>query len=304
MKMNLHECECRPNDSDFEGRTYLYIRTHPDDNGAEPRPADMICVVSPDIIVIQPDGSRGATAVAGQKNQIEVIVTNDGGITANDAYVEVFYGGSTTGFIATTAQKIGGTYVTVEGYSTNSVRVPWIPSVSGHYCLTARVSLVVPPDTYQDPDCFDVPQDRHLAQRNIHIVELHGEAGFKFDFDLVNPGVDNSGELLLQVQFINAAGMEGTINQALGTRFVRLADHLFGQVNITINGIEPRLNEPGLYSIYLPKREVMKAQLHVQKSRGMENLVGGLHLLEVRLLEYNGNEIKRVIGGLWIVVKE
>ncbi|MBR0640324.1 hypothetical protein [Bacillus safensis] len=295
--MKTHECEC-PTEGEFEGRTYLYIRTNPADRGLEPRPSEMLCVVSPDIIVIKPDGSRGIEAVARELNHIEVIITNSGGIIANDAYVEVFFGGPATGFVATNAQKIGGHYVTVQGYSTASVKIPWIPEETGHLCLTARVSLVAPPDTYRDPDVFDIQRDRHLAQRNINIIDLGGDDSFKFEFDLVNPAVDNTGELLLQVQFINASVMEETINKAVGCCFARFSKDLFGKIHLKING-DTVYEDNGVYSVYVPEGEIRKVELYVEKYTEIHNTCGVLHLLEIKLLENTG----RTIGGVWVVIK-
>ncbi|MEC0128481.1 hypothetical protein [Paenibacillus pabuli] len=297
---NHYECECCPDEDIFEGQTYLYIRTHPDDNGIEPRPSDMLCAVSPDIIIIKPDGTRGDEGVAGERNHIEVIVTNGGGIPANDAFVEVFYGGPTTGFVATLAQMIGSQYVTVQGYSTSSIRIPWVPTETGHLCLTARVSLVSPPDMYRYPDQFDIPRDRHLAQRNIHIIELKQESSFTFDFDLVNPTIENNGELLLEVQFINVSDKEDIINRALGSHFAHFSDRLFGNINLTVNGQEPHRRDSGVYSVYVPKDKPQKARIFVEKSIDTNEKCDKLHLLEVRLLEYN----RRVIGGMWIVINE
>lgn len=295
-----HDCECREGD-EFEGRTYLYIRTHPEDQGVEPRPANMCCVVSPDITIIQPDGTKGNEAIAGKVNHIEVVVTNKGGIDANDAYVEVFFGGPSTGFVATLAQKIGSVYVTIQGYSTSTARIPWVPleSDSGHLCLTARVSLVAPPDTYRDPSLFDIYNDRHLAQRNCHVVDLGGEKNFSFEFNLINPDRDNNGELMLQVKFINARHMEDTVNGVLGSDFAHFSNTLLGKIRVEVNGEEARSREPGMYSVYVPHNSLQKAKLYVEVFDEYDDMCQELHLLEVRLITYN----YITIGGLWLIIK-
>ena len=105
------------NGGKFEGRIYLYIRRHPLDTGAEPLPAHLPTWTSPDIMVIRPDGTRGLEAIAGQLNKVEVTVTNNGGLIAGNAYVDVFFADPATVIIPATATLIGGDYLSVYGYS-------------------------------------------------------------------------------------------------------------------------------------------------------------------------------------------
>ncbi len=39
---------------EFDGKTFLYIRTNPADDGTEPLPSGLPCWISPDITIIQP----------------------------------------------------------------------------------------------------------------------------------------------------------------------------------------------------------------------------------------------------------
>ena len=55
---------------------------------------------------------------------------------------------------------------------------------SGHRCIVARVSLVVPFDSYTDPSVFDVVSDRHVAQRNISVLEVPAGQTMSFRFEL------------------------------------------------------------------------------------------------------------------------
>jgi hypothetical protein len=96
----------------FKGRTYLYIRDHPLDTGAEPLSANLPWWVSPDITIIRPDGTHGL-AIAGQLNKVEVTVTNDSGLIAGNAYVDVFFADPTTVIMPATATLIGGGYLTI-----------------------------------------------------------------------------------------------------------------------------------------------------------------------------------------------
>jgi hypothetical protein len=179
----------------FDGKTYLYIRTHPADDGTEPLPAGLQFWLSPDISVIKRGGSKGDEAVAGQQNTVEVIVTNAGGIDANDAYVEAFWANPSTVMTPATATPIGAGFITIPGYSTAAAQFPWTPSASeaGHRCLFARVSLTIPLDTYLDPNVFDVVGDRHVAQRNISVVAFAAAKTLSFAFVVLNPGAERAG---------------------------------------------------------------------------------------------------------------
>ncbi|PFS28822.1 hypothetical protein COK47_22890 [Bacillus cereus] len=285
----------------YDGRTYLYIRTHPDDIGQEPLPAGLPGYVSPDISIINPDGSKGTEAIAGMQNYIEVIVTNNGGIIANDALVEVFYGEPATGFIPTMSQKIGSGYVTVQGYSTASIEIPWIPlhSQTGHLCIIARVSLMMPPDTFRDPNVFDVYGDRHVAQRNISVINLNGESNFSFDVNLVNP-FENSGELIFRARFINANSIKRSVDKALGCCFINFSEELFGQIKLEVDEQIRELDENGECYVYVRELTSRKVKIHVQKFNDIANSCEQLHLLEIQLIDPSEQS---QLGGLWLLIR-
>ena len=173
----------------FEGRTYLYIRTNPLDDGNEPLQAGLDVWKSPDINIILPNGTRTLEAIAGVTNNLEVIVNNAGGIEATDVYVDAFINDPSTVLTPATAIPVGNGYLTVPGYSSAGITFPWIPAeeYAGHRCLLARASLILPPDTYVDGSVFDRRGDRHVAQRNIHILSMKKSEAITFSFAIVNP---------------------------------------------------------------------------------------------------------------------
>ena len=168
------DIEGQGKDGEFEGRTYLYIRTNPADTGAEPLAAGLQFWTSPDIWIVKPGGAVGGQAVPNQVNQVQVTVTNAGGIPAIDALVDAFVADPSLVITPTTATLIGSGYLDVPAYSAATASFPWTPTASdaGHRCIVARVSLVLPPDTYLNPLAFEVVQDRHVAQRNIQVLEV------------------------------------------------------------------------------------------------------------------------------------
>lgn len=180
----------RDDDTPFDAVTRLYIRTHPADDGTEPLPAALPFWVSPDIWIVKPGGAVGGEAVPLQQNHVKVTVTNGGGIPAVDAYVEAFVADPSTVISPATAFLVGGGFLTVNGYSTADILLPWTPqaSDSGHRCIVARVALTIPLDTYLNPAIFDVVGDRHVAQRNIQVLEVAKGQKMTFRFLIGSPG--------------------------------------------------------------------------------------------------------------------
>lgn len=302
-------------DEPFEGRTFLLIRTHPLDDGTEPLAPGLPFWTSPDITIVKPDGTRGGEAVAGSTNQVEVLVTNKGGMPAVDAYVDAFVADPSTAFTPATATAIGGTFVTVQGYTAASVSFPWVPGAgaAGHRCLLARVSLVVPPDTYVDGTVFDVVGDRHVAQRNIHVVSLAGaQKSLSFAFTLVNPlGVD--AEFAIRAREVKLGRGAATVRAALGCTLMPAAAAPLELVRVAVaeqrpeeDGAEPR-DRPGALGV-LRRPQALRPQrgrvaLAAGESRtGVVSLTRGsgptgVNVVEVRQTTADGV----VVGGLWLV---
>lgn len=175
-----------PPEGEFDGTTRLFIRTHPADDGSQPLAPGLPFWTSPDISIVQPGGAVGGEAVPSQVNQIRVTVTNSGGIPAVDAYVDAFVADPSTLITPASATWIGGGPITVHAYLQETIDLPWTPQPgdTGHRCIVARVSLVFPLDTYSDPTVFDVIGDRHIAQRNIQVLEIPAGKAMTFRFQL------------------------------------------------------------------------------------------------------------------------
>jgi len=176
-------------EGEFEGRTYLHIRDTGADNGRSPLPAGVPFWVSPDIVVTPPGASPGAPAQAGVVNDLRVSVTNGGGVTAHSAQLEVFLADPSTAFTPATADPLVNTFVTVPGYNVKDVSMPWSPTPrqAGHKCLLARISSVLTGDAVANLSVFDVPGDRHVAQRNISVLPMAEAQEVGFHFLVTNP---------------------------------------------------------------------------------------------------------------------
>ena len=241
------------NDNPFEGRTYLYIRDHPADTGAEPLASGLPFWVSPDITVIKPDGSRGSEAIANVENQVEVYVNNAGGIEAVDAYVDVFHADPSTAFNPMTATPIGGGPLTIPGYNRRALILPWTPpaSAAGHRCLLARVALYIPPDTYADGTIFDVVGDRHVSQKNLHVVQVSATSEASFSFKIINPLPDGAAFRVNAIELRDPAEL-APLQRAIGCSALRVAEKPLVDASLAIGdqrlGIVSRANE-GLAAI-------------------------------------------------------
>jgi hypothetical protein len=312
----------------FEGRTYLYIRTHPLDDGTEPLPAGLPCWISPDIVIVKPDGTRGGEAVAGYVNQVEVTVTNDGGVQATDAYVEAFFANPATAITPASATAIGAGLLTTPGYTRAAIQFPWTPSAAdaGHRCLIARVSLVLPPDSYRDPTVFDVVGDRHVAQRNISVLAGTGSTSsaakrFSFRFQVAAAG-RRGGEFTVRATPLKPGRQTDTVAAALGWQAVRFATSP-AEVRLAIEkpaeepaeldsegfsveddrpeepfGATPKPVELGAArsgKVRLKAGEIRVAVVTVSPSP--ETRPGEVGVVEVAQIDGR----KRQVGGLWIV---
>ena len=290
-----------PRDDDtFDGITYLYIRTNPADTGAEPLAAGLQFWTSPDIWIVKPNGTVGGEAVPNQINQLQVTVTNAGGIPAIDALVDAFVADPALAITPATATPVGSGYLDIPAYSTGMISFPWAPQPgdTGHRCIVARVSLVAPLDTYTNPTAFEVVQDRHVAQRNIQVLEVGQGRTITFPFVLGKIDVESvrvierTREMSLE-DIVALAGRGGGIPAKLPLRelIVRRADR---------EGRPDRPQGPER----TPKRERPEnarganlAEVAFQVDERDE--AGSLHVVDVMGVEERGSPA----GGLTFVVR-
>lgn len=308
---------------EFDGKTFLYIKTHVLDDGTEPLPAGLEAWLSPDIVVIKPDGTRGAEAVAGDINQVEVTVTNDGGIDAVDAYVEAFVANPSLGFTPATSTLIGGGFLTIPGYTRQAIAFSWVPPVSeaGHRCLAARVNLTIPLDGYYDGTIFDVRGDRHVAQRNISVVALGTNQMMMFSFRIINPKRAKQ-RYAVQVRQVTDPQRLRSIGRTLGSDLLQFSVRelktyglQMGKPGKDDDGEAPpshdrrmaRTAETGAAVRDIPERREFRLDMEANEVRSCDLLVAreaGASLGELQVLEViQVNAKQQSVGGLTIVVQ-
>ena len=307
----------KPGD-EFDNKTFLLIRTHPADVGTTPLSSGLQWWLSPDITIIRPGGVRGTEGKVGENDQVEVVVSNYGGIDAVDAYVEAFLADPSTAFTPATATPVGSGFLTVPNHNLSAIAFPWTPTAAdaGHRCMLARVSLAMPFDSYTDPAVFDVVGDRHVAQRNLSVAKLDGKS-LSFGFFVVNPA-KQAGTFTLRVTEVRAARTADLIRGAVGCPYAQ-----FGQSRLTSFGLSlgetlplagdaaSRRSRPvGVLrkSVGVPKARSVRLALEANTQRRAVLTVarnpdirrGDLNVLQVEQLDA---ATRRRVGGLWVVVQ-
>jgi len=125
----------------------------------------------------------GGVAQANADNTVYAHVWNLGLAPAHDVYVEFFWFNPTLGFNGASAHAIGQTWIELgdraSGHTHTVVKCPnsWRASYinGGHECLVVRVSQSVA-DPLGTPE-WDASLNRHIGQRNIHVMSLAEAAG-------------------------------------------------------------------------------------------------------------------------------
>lgn len=133
--------------------------------------------LSPDIWVVpgnDPNGPIGMP-VAHKPAYVWVRVNNRGTAPVSNAVVRYYWADPSTAVTVSTANLIGVSYVSLNPGEEKDVLClsPWIPTWAnnGHECLIAEAFSVEDPLPQRGAgDTFDVPNDRHVAQRNISVI--------------------------------------------------------------------------------------------------------------------------------------
>jgi hypothetical protein len=162
---------------------YLFMRANPGDLGA--RPVVGPFWESPDIFILAgvtpahapaKPPTLGQTAIANKPNTIYAHVWNFGNAKASEVIVEFYWCDPSLGINPASVHLIAQTEIALgakgSGWSHAVVKCPeaWTPTFlnGGHECLLVRV-WDNPSDLPGEPK-FDAAINRHVAQRNIHVI--------------------------------------------------------------------------------------------------------------------------------------
>lgn len=130
--------------------------------------------LSPDIWTVpgsDPEGPQGLP-IAGSPVFLWATVRNNGSTGVDNATVRFYWANPSVGFDRNTANAIGTSFVTLAPGQASDVLclTPWVPTIvnGGHECVLAEAFHASDP-LPGSPD-FNVPTDRHVAQRNLSVV--------------------------------------------------------------------------------------------------------------------------------------
>jgi hypothetical protein len=147
--------------------------------------------LSPDIWTVPGDDPAGAPGlpIAGQNCFIWAHVRNNGTDPVSNATVRFYWGNPGVGFDRTTATPVGTSFVNLNGNDAQDVLclTPWhvVFVNGGHECVLAEAFCSADP-LPPGPD-FNVPTDRHVAQRNLTVLATAPGMMFHFPFEVYNP---------------------------------------------------------------------------------------------------------------------
>lgn len=146
--------------------------------------------LSPNIWTVpgSPEGTPG-TPIVGQLCYMWARVRNNGSTAVSNAQVRFYWANPSVGFDRTTANFIGSSNVSLAAGETRDVLclTPWVPVYvnSGHECVLAE-AFHPTADPLPASPAFNVPTDRHVAQRNLSVA-MAFKMMFSASFQICNP---------------------------------------------------------------------------------------------------------------------
>lgn len=142
--------------------------------------------LSPNIWVIDNPGNTASVApVVGQQHFLMAKVQNNGSTPVTNATVNFYWANPSIGVNRNTATLIGQSFISLGSNDEQDVLclTPWVPEFvnGGHECLVAEVFH--PSDPVPATPQFNVPTDRHVAQKNLTVYETPPTGFFHFRFE-------------------------------------------------------------------------------------------------------------------------
>jgi hypothetical protein len=147
--------------------------------------------LSNDIWTVPGDDPTGAIAspIVGQPCYLWARVRNSGTSRVENGTVRFYWANPAVGFDRNTANYIGASNVTLSAGGVIDVLclTPWIPVYvnQGHECVVAE-AFHPTMDPLPPSVIFNVPTDRHVAQRNLGVVQVSEDMAFHFAFEIHN----------------------------------------------------------------------------------------------------------------------
>lgn len=241
-----------------------------------------------------PFGPQGQP-IAGQPAYVWAHVRNTGNTPVANATVNFYWANPAVGFDRTTATPIGSSFVSLGAMDEGDVLclTAWIPAFvnSGHECLLAE-AFHPTLDPLPMGNAFNVPADRHVAQRNLSVLAASGARVFSFPFEIHNP---TRVELAFTIR-VRTATLEEL--QATARRLGIAPPHKPGKLTELAFSHEP-----------CPRTEGHPGKHHETHVKVGPNTRGGLSIVgriegEAVLLYIEQLLGERVVGGISVFIVE
>ena len=144
--------------------------------------------LSPDIWTVkEPEDLIESVPTAGMPFFIKAKVKNNGTTRAVNATVKFYWANPSTGVNRNTAILIGQSFISLDGGDEADVLclTPWVPEFvnNGHECLV--VEAFHSSDPLSGTIDFNVPTDRHVAQKNLTVL-MAFKSMFHMNFEMHN----------------------------------------------------------------------------------------------------------------------
>jgi hypothetical protein len=130
--------------------------------------------LSPNIWTVPGDDPEGTPGlpIVGQSCFLWARVRNNGSNVVQNATVRFYWANPAVGFDRNTANLVGTSFVTLNPGESAEVLclTPWVPVFvnDGHECVLAEAFHTT--DPLPVTPAFNVPSDRHVAQRNLSVI--------------------------------------------------------------------------------------------------------------------------------------
>ena len=164
---------------------WLLVRYTPSDLGLRPIPAGQVFWDSPDIWIESSDPL--GNPVAGEPNFVHARVFNLGAFMASPVKVDFYWANPALGLGPGNMVAIGTEFVAIPALTSVDVRcnTPWVPLMvnGGHECVMVNTSCwLIDPITAP----FQPTLDRHVGQRNLHVVQAAPGHSISLSLQLTN----------------------------------------------------------------------------------------------------------------------
>lgn len=164
---------------------FLVLRYASGDSGSRSLPAGTVFWHSPDVWVC---GSQGMNQpVAGEANRMFARINNLGRMDAGWVHVRFWWANPSLAITEANANLVGTADVHVPSGQSRVVEcpTPWVPVMEngGHECILAEAwapeldPLIAP---------LDPVTDRHVGQKNLHVIQVANGKSFRFVLEAMN----------------------------------------------------------------------------------------------------------------------